>query len=118
MTIAGATVFKTFFLLGAEVSLLIFLAQSYCHTEYIARTPESDQALGALIVASGLYILYLVGVSLFKALIEYYKRIEQDKWTFEKIFTIVSFLVFVWYFLSLIADVVTPILADICIYRR
>lgn len=117
MTVAGATVLKAFFLFGAEVSLLIFLAQSYCNTEYISRTAEGDKALGALIVASGLYILYLIGQALFKALVEYYKKIEDEKWSFEKIFTVVSFLVFVWYFLSLIAGVVTPIMADICIYR-
>jgi len=115
MVMAGFTVLKCLFIVAAELSLLIFLGQSYCAVP--TRTPAGNSALGGLIIVGLLYIAVEFFRSLYNALKEQYKKIgnEQVK---ENKFGIAVYLLFTVVFVTQIYQVVTPIIQNLCIYRE
>jgi len=115
MLIAGFAVLKSLFLLAAELSLVIFLAQSFCATPH--RSEMSNEAMQSLLVLSILYIIFLFARSLWKTLKEYYKKVEKEKWSYEKIFTVSLFLIFIVWFLRVVYLVVEPIIRNLCIFN-
>ena len=110
---AGFTVLKSFFLLSAELSLLIFLAQSYCDVP--GRT--ADNALQALIGVSILYISYEFFKSLKKALTEKLDTISEKKWPWEKVVVVILFVTFSTIFIWIIYQVINPIILNLCVYK-
>lgn len=116
MVMAGFTVLKPLFLLSAEISLLIFLAQSYCDVK--ERTLVGNNALGSLVSIGLLYIVFHFTKSLYDALIKNLNKIEDKKWTWEKILMVGMFLFFTGTFVFAIYQVVSPIVLDLCIYKK
>jgi len=114
IVLAGFAVLKSLFLLAAELSLIIFLAQSFCSVPQ--RSEASDEALQSLLFVAILYILFVFVRSLWETLKEYYKKVENEKWSFEKIFTVSLFLIFTFWFLRAIYLVVSPIILGLCVY--
>ena len=112
MFAALATV-KSLFVVAAELSLLIFLAQSYCAVPN--RTAASNEALKALLIIGLIYIAATFLRSLFKTLKENYKVMEKDKWSWEKIFTVSFYLIFTAMFIWEICLVITPIVQNLCV---
>jgi len=115
MLIAGFTVLKSLFLFAGELSLTIFLGQSYCSAQW--RSSVSDEALRDLLVVAFLYIIVSFGRSLWGALKEYYKRVKKERWSIAKIFAILLFLIFIVWFLREIYLVVSPIILNLCVYN-
>lgn len=115
MLIAGFTVLKSLFIFAAELSLLIFLAQSFCSVTQ--RSAASNEAMQNLLVVGILYIIFMFLHSLWKTLKEYYKKVENEKWSIEKIFTVSLFLTFIVWFLWEIYLVVSPIVLNLCVYN-
>lgn len=113
MLVAGFTVLKSLFLFAAELSLLIFLAQSFCSVTQ--RSTASNEAMKNLLFVGLLYIIFMVSRSLCKNLKEYYKRVENERWSIAKIFTISLFLIFIVWFSCEIYQVVNPIIRDLCV---
>jgi hypothetical protein len=116
MVIAGFTVLKTLFLFAAELSLLIFLAQSFCSVTQ--RSIASNEAMQNLLIVGILYIIFMFFRSLWKTLKDYYKKVENEKWSIEKIFTVSLFLIFSGWFLWEIYLVISPIIRNLCIYNQ
>ena len=115
MLIAGFAVLKSLFLFAAELSLIIFLAQSFCSVA--SRSAASNEAMQSLLLVGILYIIFVFARSLKKTLKEYYKKVENEKWSFEKIFTVSIFLIFIFWFLRAIYLVVSPIISGLCVYE-
>ncbi len=114
MITAGFEVLKSLFFVAAQLSLLIFLGQSYCD---VSRSNESDVALRILLSIGFLYIVVNFTYSLYKTLKTKNIEIKEKQGSLSKIFTITLFLVFVILFIWDIYLVIRPIIFDLCIYK-
>lgn len=114
MILAGFAVLKSLAAVGAEISLLIFLAQSYCSAN---RSTESDQALNGLLILSLIFIAFTFAWSLYKILVEYYANVKDDPWSADKIISVSLFAIFIVLFFSQLSLVIGPIILDLCIYK-
>jgi hypothetical protein len=115
---AGHSVMKILFAVSATgLSLLIFLAQSYCLISPEKRTSVSDAALLSLIGVGVLYIGYDFLHSLY---IEVSKRLKQIKDMNPKEkpwFITVHYGLFVGLLIWQIGQVVVPIINSLCVYK-
>lgn len=110
---ASYVVLKAFFLLSAELSLLIFLAQEYCNTG----VHTGDAALRALVLLAVLYILFEFFRSLGKALREEREKISNKKTPKIGWVVIGLFLLSVIGLLWIIYQVVSPIILGLCAFQ-
>lgn len=115
---AGLLVVESLLLLGGELSLVIFLAQSYCAAG-VTRTATSDHAVNSFIILALTYILYLFLKKIYEKLIEQGKSFKavDGKWSLEAIFMFLFLLLFVGLFMYMIYLVISPIILGICIYH-
>lgn len=115
--LAGFVVVKSLFLIAAELSLLIFLAQSYCNVPL--RTPASDDALRSLIFLGLIYVVVAFIQSLYETLKERYKKMNDRSgaWSFQRIIVAALFFIFAGIFLWEIYLVMQPIILGLCVYR-
>ena len=115
--LAGFVVVKSLFLIAAELSLLVFLAQSYCAVPASVRGPAGDDALRTIILLGLIYIAYEFVQSLYEAIKGHFKKIDKEMWNVRRIITTAIFLTFTVIFLVEIYLVVQPIFAGLCVYR-
>jgi hypothetical protein len=111
---AGFTVMKALAFVAAELSLLIYLGQSYCGLP--SRTTSGDNALKALLVVGILYISFYFFQSLYRGLSEKYKKLKDEKRSWEKVVFITLFIIFVAFYIWVVWQVVAPIIFNLCIY--
>lgn len=114
VVVAGFTVLKCLFLVAAELSLLIFLAQSYCAVP--KHSPAGDNALQVLMIIGLLYIAAEFFRSLYTVVQENYKIVENDKWSWGKIFTVALYILFVSIFIVDTYQIMKPIVLDTCVF--
>jgi hypothetical protein len=114
---AGYTVFKSLFLLAAELSLLIFLAQSFCSVAVAQRSASSNDAMKTLLLAGLTYVVIAFFISLRNHLKGYYEKVKNEKWSSAKIFVIFLFFIFLIWFLWQIYEVIDPIIRNLCVYK-
>lgn len=113
--LAGFVVVKSLFLIAAELSLLVFLAQSYCETPL--RSATGNDALRTLVFLGLIYIAFAFVQSLYEAIKGHFKKIEKSMWNVRRVVTTTIFLIFTVIFLVEIYLVVQPIIAGLCVYR-
>lgn len=113
--IAGFVVVKSLFLIAAELSLLIFLAQSYCAAPL--RTSASDDALRSLIFLGLVYVVIAFLQSLYGNLKDSYKKMTGKPWSFRRVVAAALFFIFTVVFLWEIYLVMKPIILGLCVYR-
>lgn len=113
---AGFTVLRALFLLSAEISLLIFLAQSYCDVRLV--TSPGDDALRGLLTLGIIYVSYEFFKHLKKALVDRLHSFPEKRWSWEKMLAVSLFLLFTVSFVWAVVQVVDPIVSNLCIYRR
>ena len=77
--LAGFVVVKSLFLIAAELSLLIFLAQSYCDVPTTLRSAVSDDALRSLILLGLIYIAVAFVQELYGAISERFARLARAR---------------------------------------
>jgi len=111
---AGVAVFRSVAVASVVVSVIIFLAQSYCELPLSSHT--ADDALKGLFGFGLLYAGFLFIKSLHKELTGGLK-------TFEKIYAgkkpwilVVLFAAFIGLFVWQLYQVITPIIYNLCIY--
>ena len=114
MIMAGFRVVKSLFRISAGLSLLIFLAQSYCA---VPRTSAGDNALMGLLGIGFLYMLFDFFRSLYKAVAKDFKKIDGRIWSFDNILIILLFTLFACFFVWSIYQVISPIILNLCIYK-
>lgn len=118
MYLAGAIVVKSLFKVAAGLSLVIFLAQSYCLPE-VARTVSGDQALKLLMVLGLAYVMYdfLTAVYLeFKERGRTFKEAD-GRWKFMGVVMVGLLFLFIATFVFMVYQVVSPIVLGLCIYK-
>ncbi|HVM76552.1 MAG TPA: hypothetical protein VMU07_00090 [Candidatus Paceibacterota bacterium] len=113
--IAGMAVIKALFVVAAELSLLIFLAQAYCGVTN--RLPESDEALRSLFTVGLVYIAFIFLQSLWDILKTHYTRVHGEGFRYERAITTAAYIVFVALFLWQLYLVVMPIVFGLCVYK-
>lgn len=113
--IAGMAVIKALFVVAAELSLLIFLAQAYCGVP--ARLPQNDLALKSLFTVGILYIGFIFLQSLWEILKARYQRVHGEGWRYERTITTIAYVGFVGLFLWQLYLVVSPIVIGLCVYK-
>lgn len=112
---AGVVVIRSLFTVAAGLSLIIFIAQSYCA---VPRTESSDQALSSLIIASLLYITLSFSRTMYKEMVKHYKQFDDGpETTKEALFVSSVFVMSIVFFLSSIYKVMYPIITNLCIYQ-
>jgi hypothetical protein len=115
MFIAGFAVLKSLAAVGAEISLLIFLAQSYCDVPN--RLTPSNEALKSLVGLGLIFIVVAFGRSLYKLLKENYQTLEKERRSKEKIVAVALFLMFTGLLIWEVYLVISPIILNLCIYK-
>jgi hypothetical protein len=112
---AGHAVMKSLFLVGANLTLVIFLAQSYCDVPSAART--GNDALATLIGFAILYIGYEFINSVYKEIksrMNQFKEANNNKSPWP---VVVLFALFVGLFILQVWQVISPIIHNLCIYQ-
>ncbi|MFC1789646.1 hypothetical protein ACFLYY_01570 [Patescibacteria group bacterium] len=115
MIIAGFTVLKSLFKVAAGLSLIIFLAQSYCVVPINLRGSINDDALRTLLLVAFLYILFIFLKDLKETLKGHYNTVKDEKWSSVKIFDVSLYLTFVILFIREVFLVMQPIVLNLCI---
>ncbi len=113
---AGISVMKSLFFVGAEISLLIFIAQSYCDVDEAVRTTAGNDALRYLMILGSMYILYRFFKELYKTFKENLADMPKRLVSWEKFFVYLLYLFFTAFFVWALYLVVYPIVTDLCIY--
>lgn len=114
MLVSGYLVLQALFFVAAEISLIIFLAQSYCA---VPHNDAGDQALKSLLLLSFIYILVAFVRKLHKIIKEKYPAIARERWSKEKFTFITLFLILTTLVIWQIYQVISPIVRDLCIYK-
>lgn len=113
--IAGHFVFKSLFVVSGGLSLMIFLAQSYCNLPDVSRT--ADGALQSIFGFSLIYLGFIFLKDVFKETTGGLKTLGEI-YGGKKPWLIVSLgALFVGLFLWQLYEVVRPIVFGLCIYK-
>lgn len=112
---AGVVVARALFTVAAGLSLIIFIAQSYCA---VPRTESSDQALSSLIIVSLLYLTLSFSRTIYKEILKHYKQLDEGEKTPNGVLFVSSvFVISIVFFLAAIYKVMYPIVTNLCIYQ-
>jgi len=113
---AGLIIVKSLMLVATELSLIIFLAQSYC-APGISQTASGDKALLALLILGLSYVAYLFLSKVNDELKAQAKRFREvdNKWSGEAVSIFILLIIFVVVFAVAILEVITPIISGLCI---
>lgn len=114
---AGFAIVNSLFYIAAGLSLLIFLAQSYCAVPI--RDINGDAALKSLLVIGFLYLIIDFCRSFHKSLKEneLFKKFNSTEWSWEKVVFFILFSLFIFLFMWEIGLVVTPTTLSLCVYK-
>ncbi len=116
MLVAGFAVYKAALHASVGFGVMIFLVQTYCDLE--TRTPQGMQALAFLWGMGLIYIVFEFGNKLQNAYKEHTKKIKGgEKKSWEARVLVGVYLLFVIMYLSMISQVLSPIIFDLCIYK-
>ncbi len=115
MVRVGFTVIKAFFLVSAELSLIVFLSQSYCSS--VGRTFSSDSALRSLLFVSFCYIAFTFFGALYESLKERLVAIGKGKGVVQKIFISTAYLLIAGICVGWIYAIMQPIVTSLCVFQ-
>jgi hypothetical protein len=116
MSLAAYTVLKTLFIVAAELSLLIFLSQSYC--DIPNRSITGDGSLKFLLVIGIAYIIINFFYCFYRIIKKHNKNEKGKLFTREVGFLgVIIFFAFVGLFIWQVYQVVFPIITNLCIYK-
>jgi hypothetical protein len=114
--VSGFVVLYSLFLVAAEISLLIYLADSYCALPN--RLPANDSALKSILAIGFIYVTMRFYIFLRETWNENNKNVRNKKGMIhEKLFNAV-FLLFIFYIIWLIGMVMSPIVNNICVFKQ
>lgn len=113
-TFAGHAVMKSLFLVGASLSLVIFLAQSYCDVPNL--TQSGSDALKTLLAFSIIYLGFDFFRSLYKEVTSHTKKMKEANNGKSPWMLLIPFAFFVGIFLWQLYQVMFPIINNLCIY--
>jgi hypothetical protein len=112
---AAHAVLKSLFGVSAGLSLVIYLAQSYCAVPAAMRT--ADNALKSLVVFGMIFIGIEFCTSLYKegmARSNQFMEVNDHKWPW---LILILFAIFTGIFVWQVVQVIVPIVNDLCVYK-
>lgn len=115
---AGLVVIKSLVFVAAELSLILFLAQSYCDVS-VVRTESSDNSLMILLVIGLSYVAYRFLWDVYGELKTLAKRFREIDgcWSREAITMFIFLILFVVGFIIMLLEVLTPTVLGLCVYK-
>ncbi|MCC6290854.1 hypothetical protein IT398_02215 [Candidatus Nomurabacteria bacterium] len=113
--LAGHAVMKSLFVVGASLSLIIFLSQAYCGAPNLSQA--GNDALKTLIAFGFIYIATNFLRALYKEVTDRTKVLRQVNGGKSPWFFLVPFALFVGLFVWQIVQIIMPILQNLCIYQ-
>lgn len=111
---AAYAVVKALFAVSAELTFIIFLAQAYCAP---AVTHTANDALRTLVAVGLAYIVIEFVWTLYKEAITKARRLKEandHKWP---LLVVIPFALFTALFVWQAAQIVLPIVKDLCVYK-
>lgn len=114
-TVAGITVFRSLFVVGAGLTFLIFLAQSFCNVPVTSQS--ANVALQSLFGFGIIYVILLFYKSLFKELKKILGQLKEVNNRKNSWIIIILFGFFVGLFVWQLYQVMNPIVLNLCIYK-
>ncbi len=114
---AGHAVVKSLFFVGASLSLVIYLAQTYCEVSAASRTVAGDQALKTLIIFSLVYIGFDFFCSLLKEIKDRSNTLKEINNGKKPWLILILLGLFAGFFVAEIYLVLSPIVGQLCVYR-
>lgn len=116
MFIIGFAVMKALVHISAGLSLIIFLAQSYCS---VPNHPISgDSALKFLLMFGFIYLIFAFFQIFYKGISEYFEPFTKIKKEYIwKVLLVLVFVAIIFLFLWTIYQVVSPIVLNLCVYK-
>jgi hypothetical protein len=113
---AGFTVMKALIEVAAGLSLLIFLAQSYCSSGYT--NSAGNDSLKSVLAMGLLYMSFHFFQKLYESLTDNLKKIRgKEGGRVEKTIVIALYIIFTGLFLWEIYRIIDPIVRGLCVYR-
>lgn len=117
MFLAGSIVIKSLFKVSVGLSLLIYLAQSYCAPE-VARTTPGDAALKALIILGLSFVMYDFLTKIYKKFNEHSQKFKENgNWDWRGRTMIGLLLFFTGSLVLMVYQVLGPIILGLCVYK-
>ena len=114
MVLVGFRIVESLVKISAGLSLLLFIADTYCKLPSQART--GDDALKALFAVGLMYLFFSFFRSLWTLLTKDYGRVRNEKWSWEKIVAVSLYVLFAVLFVTALYKVMHPIIVSLCIY--
>lgn len=115
LILASFAIMRSLVEVAAGLSLLIFLAQSYCNVP--VRSAASNNALKGLLGVGIIYLSWYFLKTLYKVLADNYKKFDDKEWPREKTLFIVLFSIFTISLIYDIYQVVQPVILNLCVYK-
>ena len=117
MTVVGIAGMKALVEISAGLSLIVFLAESYCG-QGIVRTANSDLALKLLIAIALVYLVFNFFRVFIQGITGYFDTLTEEKHRILlKWVSTIFFLCIVGVFLGTLYEVMRPIILGLCIYQ-
>lgn len=116
--LAGHTVMKTLFAVSVGLSLLIYLAQSYCDAPATMRTVGSDAALMSLIGFGVIYVGIEFLKTLRKEITDRLKQLTEINNKKRPWLIIIPYGLFTGIFTWQVGQVLLPIISSLCVYTK
>lgn len=114
--LAGRAVMKALFWIGADLTLIIYLSQSYCAASEKIR--HADDSLKMLLVFGlGLVLIKFV-LSLYKEMSVHLKKFREINDNKMPWILLIPFALFTGLFLLQIYQVISPIILSLCVYNK
>jgi hypothetical protein len=117
MMVAGHAIMKSLVRISAGLTLLFFLAQTYCSLETSVITPSGMDSLKGLFAVGLLCMLLDFFLSLYRALIATWKKLNTGDILQAKKLTMGFILLFTLVFMYWIFQVMNPILHSLCVSK-
>ena len=120
---ASVVIFRSLFVIGGGLSLMIFIAKTYCDLPVIQHT--ADDSLKTLFGFGIIYLVWVFTSSLYKELMGdkeletkgSLKNIEEIYDGKKPLLIVIPYAIFIGLFLYQLYAVMNPILHSLCIYR-
>ena len=115
MILTGFRVMRALVEVAAGLSLLIFLAQTYCNSSGL--TTSSNEALKSLFTIGLIYLSYYFLLTLGKLFIADLKKIRDKGRSWQETVFVILYTVFTILFIWEIWLVMNPIIKGLCVYK-
>ena len=115
-SLAAHAVMKSLFWIGADLTLIIFLSQSYCEVPDVMR--KADDSLKTLLGIGLIFVVVKFIQSLYKEIPDHMNSFQEVNGNRKSRIFYIFFAIFTGIFIWQAYQVVSPIILNLCIYKN